>query len=103
YALDVSKHPTVLISWAMVDLARKLFAVSAGLRSGVPAGVLAKDLKLWGASQGMIEAKARQLDPRMAADLLHAAVEGDAKQKSGVGEPEQILERLALKFAGLPT
>jgi len=101
YALDVSRHPPTLIGWAMTDLARKLHAASAATRAGTPLGVVARDLKLWGQSQAIVEHAARRIDPGAAAQLLHACVEADAQSKSGVGEPERLLERLALKFAGL--
>ncbi len=100
-ALDVSKHPTVLVAWAMTDLARKVHGMAAGLKAGVPAGVLAKELKLWGGGAAMVEQVARRVTPAVAAELLRECVETDSKQKSGVGEPERLLERLALRFAAI--
>lgn len=99
YALDVSRHPATLVGWAMTDLARKIHAASASSRAGVPVHAIARDLKLWGPSQSLVEQAARRIDPDRAADLLHACVEVDAQSKSGVGEPEHLLERLALRFA----
>ncbi|MCC6285980.1 MAG: DNA polymerase III subunit delta [Phycisphaerales bacterium] len=101
YALDVSRHPATLVCWAMTDLARKVHMASAAGRAGTPFNMIARDLKLWGQSQALVEHAARRIGPAEAARLLHACVEADAQSKSGIGEPERLLERLALTFAAL--
>ncbi|MBX3365594.1 MAG: DNA polymerase III subunit delta [Phycisphaeraceae bacterium] len=98
-ALDVSRHPPVLVAWAMSDLARKLHRLSCGLRAGATAASLRSELKIWGASTGPMEQAAQRLSPEQASVLLRACVETDSKQKSGWGDPERLLERLALRFA----
>lgn len=100
-ALDVSRHPAVLVSYAMMDLASKLHAMSRGLESGEPAQALSKRLKLWGPSGRLIEQTARRTPPERAGELLDLCVEGDAACKSGRGEPDRVLERLALRFGSV--
>jgi DNA polymerase III delta subunit len=100
YILDVSRHPTVLVTWALVDLARKVHGASRSLRQGAKPGELFKPLKLWGSSGEAVLAAARRTDPGRALSLLRAAVRADARQKSGFGEPERTLEMLVLEFAG---
>lgn len=100
-ALDISRHPPVLISYACIDLARKLHGASRGLRAGHQAWDVAKALKLWGPSRDSIMAAAARINPDAAAGLLRAAVEADTAQKTGLGRPERSLEMLAVKFASV--
>jgi len=98
--IDVSRQPTVLISYAFIDLARKLHAACAGLEAGQAPDQIAKALKLWGPSKEAIMASARKMRPTQTMRLLDAAVAADVAQKSGLGRPELQLERVALRFAG---
>jgi len=100
-AMDVSRHPTVLVSYALTDLARKLHAAARGLESGEHPRALAKRLKLWGAAGEAIEHTARRVSTARLGELLRACVEADAASKSGGGEPERLLERVALRFGCL--
>jgi len=99
YILDVSRQPTVLVSWALVDLARKVHAASRALRQGARPGDLFKTLKLWGSSGEAILGVARRLEPAAALALFRDAVQADVRQKSGLGDAELTLERLVLRFA----
>ncbi len=99
-ALDVSRHHPVLISWACVDLARKLHGASRGMAAGMDPWKLKGALRLWGDSADPILAAARRVRPADAAALLREAVEADARQKSGA-DPERTLETLALRFAAV--
>lgn len=98
-AVEVSRHPTVLISYAFVDLARKVHSMARGVDQGQDVRTLAKTLKLWGPSGKLIERAARTMGPARAAGLLRACVDADAASKSGRGEPVSLLERLAIRFA----
>ncbi|MDX2130820.1 MAG: hypothetical protein SFY69_02055 [Planctomycetota bacterium] len=98
YVLDVSRQPAQLVSYALVDLARKVHAVSRATRSGARPDDL-KPLKLWGPSGDAIRDVARRTDPDRALELFRAAVRGDARSKSGLGEPERTLEMIVLEFA----
>lgn len=97
--IEVSKQPTVMISWAMTDLARKVHAASRGAKAGVNPFELAKALKLWGPSRDAILNIARKINPDAAAGLLDACVKADIKQKTGLGDPQRTLEVLAMRFA----
>lgn len=98
-ALDVSRHHPVLVSWACVDLARKLHGASRGLAAGARPFELMKALRLWGESGNRVLEAAQRVPARRAAGLLREAVEADVRQKTGAGEPERVLEALALRFA----
>lgn len=98
-ALDVSRHHPVLVSWACVDLARKLHGAASGLAAGMRTWDLAGTLRLWGSSRDAVLEAARRVTPAQAADLLREAVESDVRQKTGAGDPVRGLEILALRFA----
>ncbi len=98
-ALEISRHPPVLVSYALTDLTRKLHARARGLDERIPPAQLAKTLRLWGGSGRAIEDAARRLDPSVAARLFREAIATDAAIKSGLGKPQRRLERLALQIA----
>lgn len=96
----VPKDQAVPVTWACIDLARQLHAMSQGLRQGKNPQSLAGMLKIfppWKAEA--LIAFARRLDPKRGASLLAAAVEADRRAKSGLGDAERQLEVLALRFA----
>jgi DNA polymerase III subunit delta len=97
--LDVSGHHPTLVTWACVDLARKLHGAARGLRAGENPWALTKTLKLWGAAQDAVFSAARKADPDRLAGLLKSAVEADWKQKTGQSDPQRALETLALRFS----
>lgn len=99
--LDNSRRDAhVPLTWAMVDLARKLHAASRGVREGMNPFALGNKLKLWPEDRReAVLAAARRAEPRRFAGLLKTAVEADARGKSGLGDPDRTLERLALAFA----
>lgn len=97
--IEVSRQPTVMISWAMVDLARKLHGASRGIRTGVNPFALAGALKLWGPSKDMILGVAGKVNPDHAAALLDGCVRADVRQKTGLGDPQRTIEIMALRFA----
>lgn len=99
YILDVSRQPTQVVSWAMIDLARKLHAASRALRQGAQPGEITGPLKIWGPAGNALLAAARKIDPDAALALFRAAVRADQRQKSGLGDPERGLEMLVLEFA----
>jgi DNA polymerase III subunit delta len=99
--LDNSRRDAhVPLTWAMVDLARKLHAASRGVREGMNPFALGNKLKLWPEDRReAVLSAARRAEPRRFAGLLKTAVEADARGKSGLGDPDRTLERLALAFA----
>lgn len=91
----------VPVSFAMVDLARKLHAAARGAAAGVAPGAIAQKLRLWGPSRDAILELAPRVDPDQALALFRDCVEGDVAMKTGLGEPRRRLERQALGFARL--
>ncbi len=92
------KDSAVPLSWACMDLARKLHAASWALRQGENPWQLAGKLKLWGPSKDAVLAAAKAAEPIRMARLLGAAVEADRRSKSGLGDFDRNLERLALRM-----
>lgn len=99
--IEVSRQTPASLMVAMLDLARKIDGASRGLAARESEGVIGARLKLWGTGQQLVMGAGRRLRPVDSAALLAAAVDGDARIKSGRGEPEHIVEALALRFTGL--
>jgi len=99
--IDVSRQPPLLCRYALVDLARKLHAASAGMRAGVPAPSLEKALKLWGPAKFAVLETAKRVPPERLAALVHDAVDADVAGKTGQGDEVRGLERLAVRFASV--
>ena len=98
--LDARLDP-IFITYACLDLARKLHAAVEGAGAGWSPQQIAKELRLWGPGRDPILKAARMLDRRRVAALLAAAVDADRRQKTGQGDPERTLERLVLQFPSL--
>ncbi len=94
------KDANVPLSWACLDLARKLHAAAQGTKQGMNPWALGGKLKLWPESrkEGILNA-AKRTDPAKLAGLLRDAVTMDYKQKSGGGDPDRLMELLALRFS----
>lgn len=101
YVLDISRQPEVLVMYAFLDLARKVHAVSRGLRQGMRAEALKGPLKLWGPSVEAVLNTGRHASPESALRLLRECVQADTRSKSGFGEMGAALERLAVRFSQL--
>ncbi len=97
--VEVSRQPPVLISFAFMELARKLHGASAAMRGGANPFALRGPLKLWGAMAEAIPAAARSVDPADAAALYARCVEADRRQKTGAGDPARTLETTGVRFA----
>jgi DNA polymerase III subunit delta len=99
--LDTSRRDAhVPLSWACLDLARKLHGASRALRQGQNPWQIGTKLKLWPEHRKeAILAAAKRADPTGLRELLGAAVQTDLRFKSGYGDPERGLEALSLKFA----
>jgi len=92
------KDAAVPLSWACMDLARKLHSASRGVRQGENPWQLAGKLKLWGPSKDAILAAAAKVDPARMARLLGEAVDADRRSKSGLGSFDRNLERLVVRM-----
>jgi DNA polymerase-3 subunit delta len=97
--ITVSRQPPLLCRFALVDLARKLHAASAGMAAGVPAGVLEKELRLWGPSKFAVLDAAKRVPPAGLAVVLREAIDADVAGKTGQGDEVRGLERLVVRFA----
>ncbi len=98
-ALTISRHPPVLVSYALMDLTRKLCVLSRAIDDRIPSAQASKGLRLWGPSARLIEQAARTLGADRCSRLFDKAVRLDAGLKSGHPDPERALERLALAIS----
>ncbi len=99
--IEVSRHPPTLITYAMTDLAKGLHGASRALRSGANPFQVAGKLKIWGPGRDTILQVAKAIRPEQAYSLFRACLDADRRQKSGLGDGERTVERLALQFAAL--
>jgi DNA polymerase III delta subunit len=97
---SIARISEVLIMWAMLDLARKVNDAAALLASGAPPRSVAKEVGIWGASEGPVLATAQRLGPTRAAGLLHAVMDGAEGLRMGRrGGPDRTLEALTVQMA----
>lgn len=99
--LDVSRQPPTLVSYALVDLSRKVHGAARGMRQGMSAWDLARPLRLWGPSKDAILDAARNLSPARAMELMRFCIDADARQKTGRGEQVRTLERMAVRLSSI--
>ncbi len=101
--IEVSRQDPVPIGWACIEAARKLHLASHAVQAGRNVFSLQGQLKAFGpGAQAMLEGLARltrTVKPPAAAALLKSAVQTDAGNKSGLGEPVRNLEVMAVRFA----
>jgi len=100
--VEVSRQPPVLVSFAFMELARKLHGASASVRAGANPFTLKGPLKLWGAMAEAIPGAARSVDPSDAAALYSQCVEADRRQKTGLSDPARSIDCTGVRFALLP-
>ncbi len=94
-AIERSRESPVLVSWACMDVARKLHALACAGR-GAPE--VAKSMRVWPMDrQRALIQQAGRLGPSRTLAMLEATVAADHAQKSGLGrDPMRTLERLAV-------
>lgn len=97
--IEVSRQSEAAVSWAVIDLLRKVHAASAGLRAGRKPFDLMKALKLWGPSADAVLEAARRVEPATARAWFLAAVEADTRHKTGLSDPLRSLESLVVGLA----
>ncbi len=97
-AIEVSRHPSALVFFALADLARKLHAAGHALRQGMNAWQLKGPLKLWGGSGDAITAAAGKLSPGEARGLLDHTLDCLVRSRTGLGDDVRLLERAVLRF-----
>lgn len=96
--LDVSKQPPTLLTYAMTDLARKVYGAAAALQQRTNEFETAKALKLWGPTRDAVLAAGRGVAPSAALALFDACVQSDLRQKTGLGAADRAVDLLALRF-----
>ncbi|MFT5423404.1 MAG: DNA polymerase-3 subunit delta [Phycisphaerales bacterium] len=89
---------SVPLTWACVDLARKVSVAAAGLAGRENPQALSKALRLWGPAQDAVFSAARHLGPARARALYQTCLDADAAGKSGLGKADRTLERLAVEY-----
>jgi len=92
------RNNAVPVIFACSDLARKLMGASEAMAQGVNAGMISKELKLWGQSKDSILNTARRLGPARARGLFDECVAADVASKSSSVDLGIMLERLMLSF-----
>lgn len=100
--IEVSRHDPVPISFAYMEMARKVHTAARGLAEGVAPQRILGALKIWGPGSEQMGAAiletAKSAGPSAAARLFDLAVATDAANKSSLGEPVRNLEVLTVRF-----
>ncbi len=96
--VEVSRHDPVVLTWSFTELARKIHAVRRLADAGQNVQPLVYKLKLFGDATSVFNA-ARAIPAPHAARLYDIAVDIDAANKSGRGDPIRNLEVLTVKFS----
>ncbi len=97
HILEVSRQPSVMVSYALVDLSRKLHSLSRGVQAKQRTDQIAQAVKLWGPSRDLLMDAAKRTRPGAALEIFRIAMESDVRQKSGLGDPPVVLERAFLR------
>lgn len=98
HMLDVSRQPAPLVMYAVTDLARKLHALSAGIKSGRNVSELSKPLRLWGNSSDTLIEVARRTHPTRTLAFLRACAKADERTKTGFTDADRALEMLVVRL-----
>ncbi|MBC7772572.1 MAG: DNA polymerase III subunit delta [Pyrinomonadaceae bacterium] len=96
--IEISREDPVPITYAYIDLARKLHGVARARPNENPMALKTR-YKLWGPSAETVMKAGRKLSGPVAAKLLEAAVQTDQRLKSSAGDAVCALEVLTLRFA----
>ncbi len=96
--VEVSRHDPVVLSWSFTELARKIHAVRRAADAGQNLQPVSNKLRLWNDAQAIFNA-ARAIPGPSAARLYDLAVDTDAANKSGRGDPIRNLEILTVRFS----
>ncbi len=97
--IDLSGQSEVLVSYAIIDMARKLHQGAVLRAQGVPEGQIARRLRLFGPRQSLFSQVLRNLSPRGASRLFDRAIAMDRRGKSGLGDLVQNLECFGVLLA----
>lgn len=94
--IELAGHDPVPVTWAAIDLCRKLSVAWAMRAAGDSEQVIGKAMKLWGAQIRPFMTVVRKLDAAAATRLMESALTTDQRTKSGLGEARRNLEALCV-------
>ena len=97
--IDLAGHDPVPVTWAVIDLCRKLSVAWAMKASGESEQAIGKAMRLWGAQIRPFMDVVRKLDAATATRLLQTSLEADRRTKSGLGQARRNLEALCVTLA----
>ena len=80
---QVGRAPSVLLMWALLDLARKLNEAARRIDRGEPRASITKALRLWGPSAQVIPEAAQRLGSARLGRLFGQLLDHDARSKTG--------------------
>ncbi len=96
--IDVARQPEIMVSYALVDVARKLAVGQAMQQAGAPRGEISKALKLWGPSEGGLHQALGRMKRGQGLEHLASAIEADQRAKSGLGTARSNVERVVVSM-----
>lgn len=101
--VEVSRHDPVPISFAYMEMARKVHTAARGLAEGVAPQRILGALKIWGPGSEQMGAAVLETAQAAgtggaAARLFDLAIATDAANKSSLGDPVRNLEVLTIRF-----
>lgn len=96
---DVSRQPTELILWSIIDLLRKLHATSAMQAQGIPVSDICRRQRLFGSSRNPVLRLAGRVDAAAFASLLRSVLREVHGIRSGYGQSARTLERMTIRIA----
>lgn len=97
--IDLAGHDPVPVTWAVIDLCRKLSVAWAMKASGQSDQAISKAMRLWGGQVRPFMDVVRKLDAASATRLMQLSLESDARTKSGLGQARRNLEALCVSLA----
>lgn len=97
--IDLAGQAEVLVMYFVADLVRKLNIAVLMKQSGIPEGVIGKELKLWGPRQQLFMGVLRRMDPKSLAATFDDVLEADRRSKSGFGNSRRNLECFCVRLA----
>ncbi len=96
---EVSRQPTELILWSLIDLLRKLHATSALRAQGVPESEICRQQRLFGSSRAPVLRMASRVDATTFSRMLRSILRDVHGIRSGYGRSERTLERMTIRIA----
>lgn len=94
--IDLAGHDPVPVTWAVIDLCRKLSTAWAMKAAGESEQAIGKAMRLWGGQVRPFMDVVRNLDAAAATSLMQTALRVDARTKSGLGDARRNLEALCV-------